>query len=126
MDLPVDKATAVLRAAKARVGQTKEPFKCMEFVREIYREVGVIIPPISPHLPPPRTFNISVSEVSAPPVGHVMFLRRKDSESKRTWTHVVIVGENKTVIHCSRFISTKVVESSLDSILTFYEFAHSI
>ena len=103
----------------------RKGFRCVEFVREVYCQIGIHLP-ILQSWAPPQGFNIFKEQLIDPPAGHVMFLRdRDDPRKERSWTHVVILISKLNCIHCSLFSGEKVVISTLEEIYKRYDFAES-
>jgi cell wall-associated NlpC family hydrolase len=97
-------------------------FDCIAFVREVYRAVGIEIPPLTAHTIP-AALMLSNEDLKKHCVGHLLFLKdRADPRTERTWTHVVIILENNHCIHNSIFYGRKVVITALEEIRKRYEY----
>jgi len=126
MNISKKQAERVVHVANSYVNTPySNNFRCVDFVRRVYTEVGIVIPLLK-NQPPPIELNIKIEELDNPPVGHLMFLRdRSDPRKYRIWTHVVIISENNTCIHCSIFYGNKVTVTKLPDIFQRYEFVSS-
>lgn len=93
-------------------------FNCLHFVRAVYTEVNLSLPPLkmNPGLDDLRSGLV--------PPGHVLYLRHKRDDTKRRFTHAAIVMEDKKIIHCSYYFGEKVVISDIDEILSLYDLAN--
>lgn len=115
-DYPISKELAK-KIEKESLMYLGEPytteFKCMTFVRIIYGKLGLALPPLS--------HNVRPEELSNPPVGYVLYLRRRASKSGKAITHVAIIISERRVIHCSYYFGKKVVITPIDEILNMYE-----
>lgn len=104
---------------------TKNEFTCVDFVRNVYREVDIDIPLLGIDFPP-KDLNISMEQIGNPPAGHLMFLKnRKTLRQDRAWTHVVIVISQNYCIHCSLLLGGTVMISSFEEIFARYDFVES-
>ena len=101
-----------------------ETFNCVHFVREVYFEVGINLPLLIRNGLPPAKFHLSNEEFAQMPIGHIVFFKRKNRNSERFWTHVAIIVEPKTLIHCTRNVSRGVVLTSLPDFMEVYELAN--
>ena len=88
-------------------------FRCMDFVRLVYKEVGMTLPPVA--------LNVKPADISDPPVGHVLFLRHIYAPSKIGYTHVGIIISGRRCIHNSYYFGGKVVVTPLDELLQWYK-----
>jgi GTPase len=96
-------------------------FDCVNFVRAVYRKIGIEIPPLK-SCAPPACLNISIKQVNDPPIGRMMFLKdRNDPRKERVWTHIVIILTKETYIHCSLFFGRKVTISSFNDMYSKYD-----
>lgn len=124
MDITAEQARAIVTFATSYLGQRYHPgFTCVDFVREVYRGIGITIPELSPEAPPSR-FNLSPDDIGDPPIGHLLFLRNKQEKRDRRWSHIVIVLPDRECIHCSYFTG-QVTRSTLPDILSRYEIVPS-
>jgi len=127
--LKITKRQAVLAAIIGETfeGRMRAPdFKCIDFVRIVYRAVGITIPRLGPWCPP-SDFNIGEEELADPPVGHLMFLKdRTDPRTESAWTHTVIIVPGRKCVHCSLFLGEKVVITPLEELWQRYDFAPSV
>ena len=103
----------------------KKGFACLDFLRLVYRAVGIEIPRLWSGEPPPQWININSEEAVNPPIGHIMFLRRRETKTTRYWTHVIIILSERECIHCSYYFGGKVCISLLEKIFALYDFAPS-
>jgi cell wall-associated NlpC family hydrolase len=125
MDLQPEQQELVVATALSYLGQSYgKEFRCVDFVREVYKVLGIKIPRLSTQ-PVPQWINIHSEDVSDPPAGHLIFLRRKETGAARHWTHVVIALPERQCVHCSHFFGRKVTISPLEDILALYDFAPS-
>jgi hypothetical protein len=90
-------------------------FNCLTFARLVYQKVGLTLPPLQ--------LNVTLSQLKNPPVGFVVYLRRKNSKNICRFTHVAILMDDRMCIHCSYFFGGSVVVSRLDELLDFYSLA---
>ena len=129
MKLTIEQRDCVVKTALLYINTPRSSkFRCVDFVREVYGKIGIIISPIPPDNVP-KDLSVRRDELSNPPHGYLMFLKdRNDSgKRKRVWSHVVIVLPNNNCIHCSFFFGKKVVVSSLhDLFQKRYDFAESV
>ena len=93
-------------------------FNCKDFVQAVYRDVGIAYPPLS--------LNVSKDELLNPPIGHVLFLKHK--ESTRQVSHVGIVISGRRCIHNSRYFGGQVVVTPLEELFKIYDLStpHSL
>ncbi len=118
-------AEIVLANALNYLGSKYRPgFKCVDFVREVYRTAGVEIPLIGSDFPPNELI-IPEEHLKDPPPGSLLFLRNKQEKRDRVWSHVVLVLESQRCIHCSMFAG-EVIISSLEELLERYDFLPSL
>jgi hypothetical protein len=92
-------------------------FNCLHFVRVVYAEMNLSLPPLRMN---PGLDNLRSGSV---PSGYILYLKHKRDDTDRRFTHAAIVMENKKVIHCSYYFGEKVVISDIDEILSLYELA---
>lgn len=124
MNLTPEQAEKIVTIAQSHLGTAYGPgFKCIDFVRLVYKSVGIYIPPVVCDVPP-ADFNITTEQLSNPPIGSIIFLLNKKEKRERNWSHVAIVLPNKLCIHCSLF-KGGVIISSLEEIFQKYNFAPS-
>ena len=92
-----------------------EAYKCLTFVRDVYGAVGLTLPPI--------VMNVRREQLENPPVGFVLYLRRKSKRSATStrFTHAGIIIPERSLIHCSYYFGKKVVISDLDEVLEIYD-----
>ncbi len=90
-------------------------FNCLTFVRLVYQKVGFTLPPLQ--------LNVTLSQLKNPPVGFVLYLKRKNTEGTGRFTHVAILMDDMMCIHCSYFFGGSVVKSKIDELLDFYDLA---
>jgi hypothetical protein len=126
MNLTPEQAEIIVSEALAYLDRSyEEGFTCLDFARTIYKTIGIEIPKLWAGEPPPRWFNVDSEELAEPPIGHIVFLRRKQTKAERCWTHVVIVLPERRCIHCSHFFGGKVCISSLEKVFALYDFVPS-
>lgn len=126
MELNTEERAVVVSTALSYLGRPyNRKFQCIDFAREVYRTVGIEIPKLSGDRPVPQDINIRHDDLVNPPIGHMLFLRRKGTRSTRLWTHAVIILPGSNCIHCSHFFGGKVVISSMGEILAFYDYVPS-
>ena len=126
MDLDVMQALRVTEIAQSYVGIPYIPyqFECVDFVREVYRHVGIEIP-LLPKSAPPAEFNINAEQLAEPPIGYLMFLKNPKDRRLRAWTHVAIILSKETCVHCSYYFGKRVVISTFEEVFQKYEFVES-
>lgn len=126
MQLAPDQVGEITKSALSYLGRPySKDWRCVDFVRAVYQDAGMNIPPLMDYAPPPE-FNIATEQLIEPPTGCLMFLKdRNDPRKKRAWTHVVIVLTTNTCIHCSIFYGNKVVISTFEEIFLRYDFVES-
>ena len=104
----------IIASARRYLGRPyQEDFTCLDFVRAVYAEHGLSVPPAS--------LNLDAADLADPPIGFVLYLRRKAYIGTRTWTHMVLIASATECIHCSRFFGGKVVLTPLRHIRAIYE-----
>lgn len=97
-------------------------FNCVHFVRRIYSQVGIEFPLLIRDALPPQEFHLTVEEFEKMPVGHsVFFKRRMSSNQRRSWTHVAIIAEGNTLVHCTRNLGVGVVLTPKAEFLEVYK-----
>jgi cell wall-associated NlpC family hydrolase len=123
MILNKKKAKVIVHTAKTYLGLPySKTFDCVAFVREVYRTVGIEIPPLNPQTLPVELL-LSNEQLEHHPVGHLLFLKdRQDPRTERTWTHVVIILGNGSCIHNSIFYGRKVIMTPLEEIYKRYAY----
>ena len=126
MNLAINQVQKITEIAQSYIGKPYLPnqFECADFVREVYKRIGIEVPLLAKSAPPVE-FNITTEQLAEPPIGHLMFLKNPKDRRQRSWTHVVIILSRKTCIHCSFFFGKKVVVSTFEEIFQRYEFAES-
>ncbi len=126
MQLTKDQTKRVVEVALSYLDHPYIPrkFECVDFVRAVYANIGIIMPKFASYSPP-VAFNVEIQVVSDLPIGHPIFLRDKHDPRKRAWTHIGIIFSKNECIHCSLFWGRKVVISSFEEIFERYEFAPS-
>jgi cell wall-associated NlpC family hydrolase len=124
LKLTTTQRETVLIVALSQLGRNRtEGFKCIDFVRNVYASIGIIVPfPLIGWMSPLIGLNITLDQLSDPPEGELIFFRRKNDQRKRKWTHVGITLPEKRVVHCSQFLGEKVVVSDLTDLLEDYDF----
>lgn len=90
-----------------------DTFNCLDFVRAVYKRVGLTTPP--------SNLNVIHDQLSSPPIGYVIFLRHKQATAERKVTHVGIVISGRRVVHCSFYFGRRVVITDLDELLKMYD-----
>lgn len=104
------------RIALTYLGRKYESgFRCMDFVRRVYAEAGMTVPPVR--------LNVKPAGLADPPVGHVLFLRHKQATGTKRYSHVAIVISGRRCIHNSYHLGGRVVITPLDELLTLYNLA---
>lgn len=123
MILSTETANQIVSISQNYIGRAFDlsSFNCVHFVREVYAQVGIILPLLDPYIFPPREFHLSEGEFSSMPIGHSVFFKRKLSRSTRPWSHVAIIVSTDTVIHCTRNIGTGVVYTLKSIFLETYD-----
>lgn len=125
MRLTLTQSEKVVSVALSYLGRSRQKiFCCADFVRAVYRSIGIEIPLLASSAPPSE-FNIKAEDLQNPPIGHLMFLRDRKDRRSRAWTHVAILLPHGRCIHCSYFFGRKVTISTLDEIFECYDFAPS-
>lgn len=81
--------------------QRSSDFSCIDFVREVYQEVGIPVPKMLKYTPPPEDFNITKEDLDAWEYGYIIFLIKRTYVGERTWTHVAITLPEGKLIDCS-------------------------
>lgn len=126
MDLTSRKVQRIITAARPLLGRAYSAnFSCVDFVRAVYGEIGLRIPPLNGYRPPPVKLNIPRVGAVLNRVGHLIFLRRRHDPRDRYWTHVAIVWPKASCIHCSRFFGGQVVVTPLTEVFEKYDFVPS-
>ena len=96
-------------------------FNWVHFVREVYGQVGILVPLLNKQYPPPKYFHLTDSEFEKMPIGHSVFFRRRLSQvTNRTWTHVGIIIGRDEIIHCTRNLGNGVVITTRHDMLEVY------
>lgn len=114
--MDAEKAEQIVAVARTFLDRpyTKD-FRCMDFVREVYRRVGLTLPPIER--------NLTVDDLKNPPVGFVLYLLHKENTFDRKYSHVAIILPGRTCIHMSYYFGGRVVITDLDTFLEIYHLA---
>jgi len=103
-----------------------ETFNCVHFVRKVYLEVDIYLPPLIRKGLPPAEFHLSDDEFTAMPIGHTVFFKRKESKLERLWTHVaIIIGPNE-LVHCTRNLGRGVVITPKSEFMEIYSLAPKV
>lgn len=127
MNLLQSQRELVVKIAQGYLGKKRRnDFKCIDFVRMVYRGIDIVVPQISPSLFPPKEFNIAKEDLDKPPLGGVIFLRDRGDRRLRTWTHVGIIYSPTEIIHCSLYFGGCVVITPIQSVWERYDFVESI
>ncbi len=126
MNLSDFESRRVVKIALSYLGTHRsQTFKCVDFVRKVYKEIGVVIPRLLSSSPP-KEFNITREDLAKPPVGHLIFLKDRNDSRNREWTHVAIILPDNYCIHCSFFYGEKVIIFSLKDLFEKrYDFVES-
>jgi cell wall-associated NlpC family hydrolase len=122
MNLSKEISDHVIRIALNYVGRDFDfaAFNCVHFVREVYAQAGIVLPPLVRYDFPPREFHLSEEEFLLMPVGRCVFFKRKNSRLDRQWTHVAIIVSEDALIHCTRNIGEGVTLTSKSDFLDVY------
>ncbi len=115
----------IITVAKSYLGTPFdfERFNCVHFVRSVYEAAGIELPILNRNGFPPKDFHLSREEFDLMPVGHSVFLRRKESTLCRVWTHVAIITSTDELIHCSRNCGNGVMLTEKEKLLEVYALA---
>lgn len=106
----------IITTARRYLGSPyQDDFTCLDFVRTVYAKHGFTVPPIE--------LNLQAKDLENPPIGFVLYLRRRGYSGDRRWTHVTIVVSATECIHCSHYFGDKVVITPLKDVLSFYDIA---
>ena len=101
-------------------------FNCVHFVAEVYWGLGIEFPRLARYGLPPRDFHLSGDEFLCMPIGHSVFLKRKETLAPtRYWTHIAIIIEQDRLIHCTRNLGSGVIISTSQELLGAYDLALS-
>lgn len=122
MNLSKEISNQVIRIALSYVGREFDfaTFNCVHFVRKVYSQVGICLPPLARHDFPPREFHLSEEEFLLMPVGYCAFFKKKNTRLYRPWTHVAIIVSKNTLIHCTRNIGNGVMLTPVSRFLDIY------
>lgn len=127
MNLSQEQRELVVRIAYSYLGMKRETgFKCVDFVRLVYSQIGICISLLAPKLPPPGEINIKKDELLSLPIGEIIFFRDRGDRRPRLWTHVGITCSAFEIIHCSLFFGGCVVITPVRSMWERYDFVESI
>ena len=125
MKLTIEERKKIVGIAMSHLGRGREEgFRCVDFVREVFRSIDIEIPPLSSGFPP-KEFNIAKEDLVNLPLGEIIFFRNLKDQRGRKWTHVAIAVSSDECIHCSYFFGEKVVVSNINDMLARYEFVES-
>lgn len=126
MDLTKNLSSRVVSVACSHIGREfcYESYNCVHFVRDVYAEVGIVLPLLKRYWPPPKEFHLNSIEFERMPLGHSVFFKRKKSKFvERSWTHVAIIIGESELIHCTRNMGMGVVITSRATFLGAYDLA---
>lgn len=128
MNLSKETSELIVQTAKAYLGREFDlaTFNCVHFVREVYQQVGIVLPLLARYDIPPSEFHLSEEEFALMPVGHCVFFKRKNTRLNRHWTHVAIVFSADDLIHCTRNIGRGVVVTSKEAFLEIYQLSRVV
>lgn len=112
----------IIAVARTYIGRPYDwqDFDCIQFILEVYRECGIVIPRFGAMGYPPENFHLSEEEFARMPVGHVVFFKRRASLRPRIWTHAAIIFSATELIHCSRHSGNGVRVTHRDEFLKTY------
>jgi len=111
-----EQAEQIVKIALSCLGQPyRDIFKCTDFVRQAYNQVGLTIPP--------PTLNLKLDDMHSPPIGFVLYLKRKASQVDRRVTHAVLILPERKCIHASYYLGITIVITELDELLKMYDLA---
>ena len=100
-------------------------FSCLTFVRDVYKEIGIEIPPLWGYATPPRIFNIKQKDLEVWDHGYIVFLKRNEYAGERVWTHVGITLPDHKLIHYSEYFCETVSMTPQKDIFKFYHYVPS-
>ncbi len=122
MELTDKQAQVILLESEKLINKKREPdFTCVDFVRQVYKKARIEIPLIGPNKTPEK-FNINESQLQNPPLGRLVFMKKKVTSKSRYWTHVGIIFTRTQLIHCSNMFGKKVCITELEEIWKHYDF----
>ncbi len=123
MKLSSSERACIVARAKSYISKpfNYRRFNCVHFVREVYDYVGIILPPLPPYDYPPSDFHLSEEDLAVMPIGHIIFLKRKEEVTSRFWTHVALIYSHTEFIHCSRYIGNSVNIVSIKQMFAVYQ-----
>lgn len=126
MKLNKETRDAVVFVSLKYIGErwTKE-FTCIDFVRDVYRKVGIELPLVWGYSVPQKEFNISKKDFISWTYGYIVFLKRKKYSGKRVWTHLAITLPNGRIIHCSERFGGNVSIVTKEEVLSIYQYIPS-
>jgi hypothetical protein len=118
----LETAERIVEIARTYLGRPYDykTFDCVHFIVGVYREVGIVIPRFGGQGHPPSDFNLTPEELAERPLGSTIFLRRKDYNGSRVWTHMVLIASQTHFIHCSRFFGHLVLLTPIETVLEYY------
>ncbi len=90
-------------------------FKCLDFLREVYRTVGLTLPPLAK--------NLTFDQLHDPPVGFVLYLLHKENTFDRNYSNAVLILPDRNCIHASYYFGNAVVITELDLLFEIYDIA---
>jgi hypothetical protein len=83
MKLENSQVETIVNVAKSYLDHPYEKdFTCLDFVRVVYQNSGIEFPLVLAYAPPPHSINVDSKELANPPIGHILFLRRKETKTK--------------------------------------------
>ena len=127
MNLSQEQRESIIKISIGYLRREREVgFSCVDFVRLVYRQIGIDIPLLMPKLPPPSEINIKREDLGFLPLGEIIFLRDRSDGRPRPWTHVGIVYSPFEIIHCSLFFGGCVVITPIQLIWERYDFVESL
>lgn len=108
---------AILATARRYLGTryNETSFKCVDFIRAVYREHGFTVPPFER--------NLREDDLTNPPPGHVLYLKHKETTIPCRWNHAVLVMSADECIHCAYFLGERVVITPMRELLAHYNVA---
>src|SRR3989344_8218088 len=121
MVLSVIMARRIVATALGYVGTPYdwEQFNCVHFIRKVYSDVGIVFPRLVKDMAPPAEFHLSEQEFEEMPLGHSVFLKRRESQLPRSWTHIAIIVSLNELVHYARRMERVVVTSRAEFLETY-------